>query len=298
MKDVCVIIVTWNRLEMLKRSVSAARAHAQGADVLVVDNASTDGTGEWLKTQEGVDVLSLPENTGGAGGFAAGMQRAFDLGYEWMWIMDDDVELLPEALANARKLFPLGDLVQTAKYEADGTECRFEGLVNPKTMRRRKISVASLPACGYVNCNIATFEGLLVNRSVVAKIGVPDASFFYGLDDLFYGYRASEVARFVFAGVFTLKKQIDKSRASIGGRRFYSSSAASRYYHVRNYWTVMRYLKASGTGSWRMYFTYAYEAAKAFAITLLLELDFKGAAHVLRGIVDGIRGRGGRCDHA
>lgn len=294
MQDVCVIIVTWNRLEMLKKCVSAARAHARGADILVVDNASTDGTGEWLNTQSGVDVLSLPENTGGAGGFAAGMQRAYDLGYEWMWIMDDDVELLPDALANARKLFPLGDVIQTAKYESDGTECLFEGLLDPKTMRRRKIPVKTLPPCGYMPCNVATFEGLLVNRSVVAKIGVPDASFFYGLDDLFYGYRASEVARFIFAGVFTLKKQIDKSRASIGGRRFYSSSATSRYYHVRNYWTVMRYLKATGKGSARMYLTYAYEAAKAFAITLLVELDLKGALRVLGGMLDGYRGKGGR----
>lgn len=294
MQDVCVIIVTWNRLEMLKRCVSSVRTHARGADILVVDNASTDGTGEWLRGESGLSVLALSENTGGAGGFAAGMQRAFDLGYEWMWIMDDDVELLPDALANARKLFPRGDVIQTAKREADGTECLFEGLVNPKTMRRRKIPVASLPDCGYMNCNVATFEGLLVNRSVVAKIGVPDASFFYGLDDLFYGYRASEVSRFVFAGVFTLKKQIDKSRASIGGRRFYSSSATSRYYHVRNYWKVMRYLKSTGRGSVRMYFTYAYEAAKAFAITLLVEFNLRGAVHVLGGIRDGYRGKGGR----
>lgn len=291
MEDVCVIVVTWNRLEMLKKCLAAVQAHAADADVLVVDNASTDGTGDWLRTVPGISVLALSENTGGAGGFAAGMQRAYDLGYEWMWIMDDDVEPLEGSLASLRKLMPYGDMIQTAKYEADGSECLFEGLLDPRTMRRRKIPVKTLPACGFTSCNVATFEGLFVNRSVVAKIGVPDAAFFYGLDDLFYGYRAAEVSCFIFAGVFTLRKQIDKSRASIGGRRFYSSSATSRYYHVRNYWTVMRYLKRTGKGSFRMYFTYAYEASKALAITLLVERDLKGFVRICRGIRDGSRGK-------
>lgn len=80
MKSVCIVIVTWNRLEMLKACVAAARKNAAAADILVVDNVSTDGTGEWLAQQTGVNVLSLPENTGGAGGFAAGMKWAFDRG--------------------------------------------------------------------------------------------------------------------------------------------------------------------------------------------------------------------------
>ena len=101
-------------------------------------------------------------------------------------------------------------------------------------------------------------------------------------------------ARFIFVPKFVLRKQIDKSRAKIRGRRFYSSSPKSRYYHVRNYWKVMRYLRDAGKGSWRMYMTYAYEAAKALAITLLVEFDVRGFSHVLRGIVDGVRGRGGK----
>ncbi|MBR1921174.1 MAG: glycosyltransferase, partial [Kiritimatiellae bacterium] len=278
-----VIVVTWNRLEMLKACVASVRANAPSAALLVVDNASTDGTGEWLGRQEGVKTLRLAENTGGAGGFAAGMQAAYDAGAQWMWIMDDDVVVLPGAVDALETYMDRADVLQTAKREADGSECPFEGILDPRTMRRRKIPVASLPPSGIVPCNVASFEGLLVGRSVVEKIGVPDASFFYGLDDLLYGYRASEVARFMFAGAFTLQKQLDKSRARIGSRRFYSSSVQSRFYHVRNYWKVMRYLRRTGAGSWRMYPTYAYEAAKALAITLLVEWNPRGFAHVARG---------------
>lgn len=294
MNPVCIVIVTWNRLEMLKVCVAAAKKNAHEADLLVVDNASTDGTGEWLSGQDGINVLSLSENTGGAGGFAAGMKWARGRGYDWMWIMDDDVVPLEGALDVISENAARADVIQAAKYEADGSECVFEGILDPRTMRRRRIAVSSVPACGFVPCNVATFEGLFVSRCAVDRVGFPDASFFYGLDDLLYGYRASEMSRFIFVPKFVLRKQIDKSRAKIRGRRFYSSSPQSRYYHVRNYWKVMRYLRDTGKGSWRMYMTYAYEAAKALAITLLIEFDVRGFSHVLRGIVDGVRGRGGK----
>ena len=294
MNSICIVIVTWNRLEMLKACLAAAKKNAAAADILVVDNASTDGTGEWLARQTGVNVLSLPENTGGAGGFAAGMKWAYDRGYEWIWIMDDDVVPLEGALDVLSDNKDRAEVIQAAKYEADGSECLFEGLVDPRTMRRRKIRVADVPKCGYVLCNVATFEGLFVSHRAVEAIGVPDASFFYGLDDLLYGYQASEKSRFIFVPQFVLKKQIDKSRTNIAGRRFYSSTPQSRYYHVRNYWKVMRYLRDTGVGSWRMYTTYFYEAAKAFMMTLLMEWNVKGAILVLRGVVDGVRGHGGK----
>ena len=294
MRPICIVVVTWNRLDMLKACVAAAKKNAREADLLVVDNASTDGTGEWLSGQIGLHVLSLAENMGGAGGFAAGMKWANERGYDWMWIMDDDVVPLEGALDVIAENAARADVIQAAKYGADGGECVFEGLLDPRTMRRRRIPVSSVPACGFVSCNVATFEGLFVSRRAVDRIGLPDASFFYGLDDLLYGYRASEAARFIFVPKFVLRKQVDKSRAKLCGRHFYSSSPQSRYYHVRNYWKVMRYLRATGKGSWRMYLTYAYEAAKALAITLLVEFDIRGFARVLRGIVDGVHGKGGR----
>ena len=170
----------------------------------------------------------------------------------------------------------------------------FEGIVDPKTMRRRRIRTSDVPDCSFIPCNVATFEGLFVSRRAVEAIGYPDASFFYGLDDFLYGYRAAEKLRFVFVPQFVLRKQIDKSRASFRGRRFYSSTPQSRYYHVRNYWKVMRYLRTSGAGSWLMYLTYAYEAFKAIAITMFFERDISGMALVMKGVVDGVKGRGGK----
>src|SRR6185436_16327542 len=61
-------------------------------DVLVVDNASTDGTGEWLAGlgDRRVHARTLVTNTGGAGGFHDGLGWAVDLGADLVWLMDDD----------------------------------------------------------------------------------------------------------------------------------------------------------------------------------------------------------------
>ncbi|MCQ2512905.1 MAG: glycosyltransferase, partial [Lachnospiraceae bacterium] len=83
MNNVLAIVVTYNRLSMLKEVVFALLEQTTPCDILIVDNASTDETASWAK-----DLLSghdasraklLYENTGanlgGAGGFNYGMRR-------------------------------------------------------------------------------------------------------------------------------------------------------------------------------------------------------------------------------
>ena len=82
-RDVTAVVVTYNRLPLLRRCLAALQAQTvQGLRVLVVDNASADGTAEYLKTlaMPGLVCRILTENLGGAGGFAYGMQAAAELG--------------------------------------------------------------------------------------------------------------------------------------------------------------------------------------------------------------------------
>lgn len=73
----------------------------QGFTVLLVDNASTDGTADYIKTlaMPGLVCRNPGENLGGAGGFAYGIRAAVELGCEAVWIMDDDTLPEPDALA-------------------------------------------------------------------------------------------------------------------------------------------------------------------------------------------------------
>ena len=81
-RNVTAIVVTYNRLPLLKQCLAALRAQTvQGFTVLLVDNASTDGTADYIKTlaMPGLVCRNPGENLGGAGGFAYGIRAAAEL---------------------------------------------------------------------------------------------------------------------------------------------------------------------------------------------------------------------------
>ena len=88
--NVVAVVVTYNRLKLLKRNIACLRQNVPVSSIVVVNNGSTDGTAEWLKTQDDLVVLEQ-ENVGGAGGFYTGIEHAYRMGAEWVWCMDDDV---------------------------------------------------------------------------------------------------------------------------------------------------------------------------------------------------------------
>ena len=90
-KKVGIVVVTYNRYELLKEVIDALRQQTyQDFQIIVVNNGSTDGTSNWLSLQE--DIITITQrNVGGAGGFYTGMKFVAENGYEFCWIMDDDV---------------------------------------------------------------------------------------------------------------------------------------------------------------------------------------------------------------
>src|SRR5258708_37508271 len=74
------VLVTYNRKELLVEALTALRAQTRPADtVIVVDNASTDGTADLVRERFAeVELLERTRNLGGAGGFAAGIGRALE----------------------------------------------------------------------------------------------------------------------------------------------------------------------------------------------------------------------------
>ncbi len=94
------VVVTHDRRELLRACLQALAAQTHPLDaILVVDNACTDGTREML-TEEfpEVQVHPLPVNEGSSGGFHEGMRRGLELGFAWLWVMDDDTIPFPDAL--------------------------------------------------------------------------------------------------------------------------------------------------------------------------------------------------------
>src|SRR5581483_11127319 len=89
---VVAVLVTYNRRDLLTEALGALGRQTRPLDaVLVVDNASNDGTPDLVRDRfPAVELVSLRRNTGGAGGFAAGVACALDRGADLVWLMDDD----------------------------------------------------------------------------------------------------------------------------------------------------------------------------------------------------------------
>ncbi len=121
---VCAIAVTWNCRSFALELVASLHAVKQAnLDIIVVDNASTDGTAEAIQAQfPRVTLLQQPENTGGAGGFAIGMQWGVQRGYDFLWLLDGDARVTPDALgemlviARDEKVGVVGSQIVMADY--------------------------------------------------------------------------------------------------------------------------------------------------------------------------------------
>lgn len=190
-KAVTAVVVTYNRLPLLRRCLAALRAQTvQGFTVLLVDNASNDGTADYIKAlaMPGLIYHNTGENLGGAGGFARGLEEAVRLGCEAVWIMDDDTLPEPDALEKLLEADAAsGDYgwLSSRALAPDGTD-------QPMNLQRKTMykDIDSFDA-PVVPAVMASFVSLLLRTRTVQQFGLPIAEFFIWSDDWEYTRRIS-----------------------------------------------------------------------------------------------------------
>ncbi|MCX7735130.1 MAG: glycosyltransferase family 2 protein [Candidatus Kapabacteria bacterium] len=194
-QSVAAVIITFNRLELLKEVLSAVKNQSRKPDkIIVVNNSSTDGTTEWLSEQEGIDVITQ-DNLGSSGGQYTGLKITYESGFDWIWTMDDDVvpetnclENLLKANGNYLIRTPLRFDSKNIPFLNDAVSYNFS---NPfKSLWVRIISKEDL-SNDYIEAVGITFEGPLIHRSVIEKIGLPNPNFFIFADDTDFFVRAN-----------------------------------------------------------------------------------------------------------
>ncbi len=194
---IIAVVVTYNRLNLLKRAVEHIRRQTLPVEeIIVVNNDSNDGTTEWLNAQTGITVVHQ-ENVGGSGGFYTGIKNAYENGADWIWCMDDDVWPTDNCLetlygyasredkmgiACPRRLFGGGKIVSG--------ETRTFNLTNPLRPTHNFLSSKEVGDKDIVKIEGMAFEGPLIKRAVVEKIGFPNKDLFIFYDDSDYSYRA------------------------------------------------------------------------------------------------------------
>jgi len=234
MGPVCAVVVTYNRKEMLRRCLSALSEQRRAPDrILVVDNASSDGTREMLAQEfASTELLAMAVNEGGAGGFHEGMKRAHADGAEWLWLMDDDTIPEPDALAELLHARERLDHESAPTLLASRAIWR-DGTMHPMNMpifeRRRMERVIAAVQQGVMPIRGATFVSLLVHRGVVDRYELPLKHFFLWADDIEYTSRVvlgGDGAYFVPTSVVL--------HDTAAAEDFRTAKPDRFYYHVRN----------------------------------------------------------------
>ncbi len=198
-----IVIVTYNRVQLLRECVAHVKAQTRQADsIIIVDNASTDETGEYLlrlEKENNIEIVRLLQNMGGAGGFAAGMQHALQKNVDCMLLIDDDAmpaaDYMEKILA-ARSC--------SSQYRAFAGAVKSGGRISTShraDLRKAGLLSVNIPEKNYQGasfvCDIASFCGMVVDTELVRLIGLPRAEYFIWFDDTEYSLRIHRYSRFL-----------------------------------------------------------------------------------------------------
>lgn len=198
---VVAVVVTYNRHDLLKLTLAGiAGGKFKPVAVVVVNNASTDSTAKYLENLEyplPLDVITLEQNMGGAGGFAVGIDRALSRhSPDLVWVMDDDTEPTGTALLEAVKAWREYSPVRALRPAMVASKVVWEdGRDHPmNTMRTMfaagKGRIARAQKVGARPIRSASFVSLLMDARVMRQNGgLPVAEFFIWNDDFEFSTR-------------------------------------------------------------------------------------------------------------
>lgn len=293
---IAIAIVTYNRSTFLAELLASAAAMTTPAwRVLVVDNASTDDTPDVVAAAaaqfpEGVLVHHrLETNTGGAGGFSEGTRLALELGADWVWLMDDDVEIIPDALERLAPWMRRFQVVHGRRYDFDGSPFYWQARFNEWLGVPLPYALKGFNREGFELTNSGTFEGMMVSADVVRTIGLPDPRFFITWDDATYAWLASRHTQVAYVDEFVLRRKREQRQINLGVRHLNDGSPLFRFHVMRNRAYVGRYFALDGTLD---RFGFGLGTALTFAKEVF---RLVAVQHTLKGVGDLVRGlRAGR----
>lgn len=201
-----ILCVTFNRIEFLKRLLDNYRAQETDISVIcVINNNSSDGTHAYLEEWKGAKdsntervVIHLPQNSGGAGGFHAGLQYFKDSrpDIDYVYIADDDA--FPESDLFSRFIRKSSEIPEsTIAACAAITTSNGIDLSHRKRIARKgwRIVESKVPLEEYSNpvfsLNLYSFVGTFLRRKVLEHNILPDKDYFISYDDTEHSFRSN-----------------------------------------------------------------------------------------------------------
>lgn len=211
---ICVVIVTFNKLECLKKALISYEEQSKLPQcVIVVNNNSTDGTKDYLEkwTLRNCPfqkiVINLPQNTGGAGGFNYGMEKALTLECDWIWVSDDDAYLEKNTLKNilefeqnnpqlTRNAVALcSKVINYNKKIGLGHRTR-KGNILGVTCFSRTVPIEEYEK-EYFSFDYLSYVGSMIRKSGLQSQGLPNKDLFIYFDDFEHSIRLRRSGMFL-----------------------------------------------------------------------------------------------------
>jgi len=245
-KNVAAVVVTYNRLDLLKECIHALKNQDYSlSHIIIINNNSNDGTKDYLdslKKDVRIIVVNLRENLGGAGGFNLGLRCGIEkTSDDYFWIMDDDT--IPDrnaldCLVNKANFLNgnFGYLCSNVRW-IDGTSSNIPRVADnwPQLAQHDLVKVTE-----------ATFVSVLTSRKNIDKIGYPISDIFIWGDDTEYTLRLSSYRSSYLVEGSTV---LHKSKQKTAGLMLVSddSERLPRYFYlIRNVMYINRKYHHSG----------------------------------------------------
>jgi len=328
-ETVCAVVVTYNRKELLLECLEALRKQTRPVQgIYLIDNASTDGapklllekgyikelpsenlTKPWEKEFEiknltdgeiiKLHYVRMHENTGSSGGFYEGVKRAYEKGYDWLWLMDDDAEPKEDALEKlvvyfnkesisalaCNVILPSGEICFNHRGYIDLGKI-YPLIQKPLEKGKYKKLVEEI--------DMASFVGILVNKKAIEKIGYPKKEFFIHHDDVEYCIRLRKVGQILLVPDSVI---IHKEAAKMGFPKIFFGRKSLRipynkfwltYYGRRNLvWLGKKY----STNKLNFYFGMLKTLIRSVTGVILFDDNkLKRIKLIVSAYIDGLKG--------
>lgn len=247
MKVACVVVTYNRKIELLKNIKSIFKQNFIVDKYYIIDNHSNDETQKFLKdnnvfNNKKIEYMYLPENIGGSGGFYTGVKKAYEDKNDFIILMDDDgrplnndmignlVKLAKEKYKENKLLF-LNSLV----LDFDNKKLSF-GL--KKNIRNYEDALNNSVNNLIIGC-VNPFNGTLITKDLIEKIGFPNKDFFIKGDETDYLNRAKKEKALVATVCDSLYNHPYLKRIEgkfLGKKVFFNTESPwKEYYRARNY---------------------------------------------------------------
>jgi rhamnopyranosyl-N-acetylglucosaminyl-diphospho-decaprenol beta-1,3/1,4-galactofuranosyltransferase len=233
MEKVIAVVVTYNRQKLLSECITALRNQTRHIDkILVINNGSTDNTVNWLAAQSDIEFFNQ-KNIGSGGGFNTGIKKAYEMGYDWIWLMDDDG-------------FPKNDALEKLLEDnvSEKMCLRNCAVINKEDKNSFVWKTGHYAGLNEVNEQIIhnyahPFNGTLLHKEIIKKVGLPKKELFIWGDETEYYHRIITKNKIPF---YTKTNSIHYHPASVYSYKndWDYASNWKMYYYVRNRFHILK----------------------------------------------------------